>query len=136
MNAAYACGTPSEAATWNALPSYRNNTPNLASQIRTAFASMASNTGSSSPGELLMTLSTSEVAVCCCSDSRSSLSRRVFSIAMTAWAAKVRSSWIWVGEKGPGCLRLTTMAPMGRPSRSMGAASMLRKPPACPMSFG
>ena len=35
-----------------------------------------------------MTFSTSEVAVCCCSDSRSSLSSRVFSIAMTACAAK------------------------------------------------
>ena len=39
--------------------------PNLASQIRTAFSSMALNTGSSSPGELLMILSTSAVAVCC-----------------------------------------------------------------------
>ena len=36
--------------------------PNLASQIRIAFASMDSNTGSSSPGELEMTCSTSEVA--------------------------------------------------------------------------
>ena len=53
-------------------------------------------TGSSSPGELLMiTCSTSEVAVCCSSASlrssvrwRSSLSSRVFSMAMTAWAAK------------------------------------------------
>ena len=62
--------------------------PNLASQMRVAFASMAWNTGSSSPGELEMTCSTSEVAVCCCSDSRSSLSSRVFSMAMTAWAAK------------------------------------------------
>ena len=37
--------------------------------------------------ERLMTLSTSAVAVCCCSNSislRSSLSRRVFSMAMTA----------------------------------------------------
>ena len=33
--------------------------PNLASQMRIAFASMASNTGSSSPGELEMTFSTS-----------------------------------------------------------------------------
>ena len=33
-----------------------------------AFASIVSNTGSSSPGELEMTLSTSEVAVCCCPD--------------------------------------------------------------------
>ena len=35
-----------------------------------------------------MTLSTSAVAVCCWSDSRSSLSSRVFSMAITAWAAK------------------------------------------------
>src|SRR5215510_579130 len=39
----------------------------------------------------LMILSTSAVAVCCCSDSRSSLSRRVFSMAMAAWSAKVWS---------------------------------------------
>ena len=54
------------------------------------------NTGSSSPGELEMTCSTSLVAVCCSSASvrssvrwRSSLSRRVFSMAMTACAANV-----------------------------------------------
>ena len=39
--------------------------PKLASQIRIAFSSMAWKTGSNSPGELLMTLSTSAVAVCC-----------------------------------------------------------------------
>ena len=39
--------------------------PNFASQMRVAFASMASNTGSSSPGELEMTRSTSDVAVRC-----------------------------------------------------------------------
>ena len=73
--------------------------PNLASQRRTAFANVASNTGCNSPGELEMTFSTSEVAVCCSSDSerssvrwRSSLSRRVFSMAMTAWAAKFVTS--------------------------------------------
>src|SRR5262249_4243505 len=38
-----------------AFPSRRKRLPNFASQRRTAFASMASNTGSSSPGELLMT---------------------------------------------------------------------------------
>ena len=38
--------------------------------MRVAFSSMAWNTGSSSPGELEMTCSTSEVAVCCSSDSR------------------------------------------------------------------
>jgi hypothetical protein len=57
-----------------------------------AFANMASNTGSSSPGELLMTWRTSEVAVCCCSDSRSSFSSRVFSMAMTACFAKLLTS--------------------------------------------
>ena len=35
-----------------------------------------------------MTSSTSAVAVCCSSDSRSSFSSRAFSMAMTAWAAK------------------------------------------------
>ena len=49
--------------------------PNLASQMRVAFSSMASNTGSSSPGELEMTPSTSEVAVCCSSASASFFSR-------------------------------------------------------------
>ena len=44
--------------------------PKLASQILIAFSSMAWNTGSSSPGELEMTLSTSEVAVCCPSQIR------------------------------------------------------------------
>ena len=79
----------------------------LASQMRVAFASMASNTGSSSPGELLMTFSTSEVAVCCSSDSlkssvrwRSSLSSRVFSMAMTACAAKFVTSSICLSVKG------------------------------------
>ena len=40
----------------SASPSRRYRLPKLASQIRVAFASMASNTGSSSPGELEMTL--------------------------------------------------------------------------------
>ena len=55
-----------------------------------------------------MTLSTSAVAVCCCSDSlkssvlsRSSRSSRVFSMAMTAWAANCFSSVICFSEKRP-----------------------------------
>jgi hypothetical protein len=59
--------------------------------MRTAFSSIAWNTGSSSPGELEMTLSTSEVAVCRSRDSVSSRVRactwsnnRTFSIAITA----------------------------------------------------
>ena len=55
------------------IPLAQYNVPNLASQMRVAFASMASNTGASSPGEPLITRSTSEVAVCCCSASRSSV---------------------------------------------------------------
>ena len=81
--------------------------PNLASQMRVAFSSMAWNTGSSSPGELVMTCSTSEVAVCCSSASDSSRVRactssnsRTFSIAITAWSAKVVDQLdLLVGER-------------------------------------
>ena len=59
------------------LPRHRYRMPNLASQSRTAFSSMAWNTGSSSPGELEMTRSTSEVAVCCSKRLRSSCSLRL-----------------------------------------------------------
>ena len=45
-------------------PSHRYMAPNFASQMRTAFSSMVWNTGPSSPGELEITRSTSEVAVC------------------------------------------------------------------------
>ena len=55
----------------------------------------------------LMTLSTSEVAVCCSSDSvrssvrwRSSLSSRAFSMAITAWAAKFCTSSICLSVNG------------------------------------
>ena len=41
-----------------------------------------------------MICNTSAVAVCCSSDSRSSVNSRVFSIAMTAWSAKVRTNSI------------------------------------------
>src|SRR5262249_61391478 len=64
-------------------------------------------TGSSSPGDELMTRSTSAVAVCCSNDSlrsavrcRNSLSSRVFSMAMTAWAAKFSTSSICFSVNG------------------------------------
>ena len=38
--------------------------PNFAPQLRTALSSIVANTGSRSPGELAMTCSTSDVAVC------------------------------------------------------------------------
>ena len=47
-----------------------------------------------------MTLSTSAVAVCCSSDCRNSLSSRVFSMAMTACAAKfVHQIDLLIGER-------------------------------------
>ncbi len=74
--------------------------PNPAPQIRIAFSNMALNTGSSSPGDELMTRNTSAVAVCCSSDCRNSLSSRVFSMAMTAWAAKFATSAICLSVNG------------------------------------
>ena len=66
-----------------------------------------SSTGCSSPGDRLMTLSTSAVAVCCSSASLSSLVRactssnsRTFSMAITAWSAKVVTSSICFSVNG------------------------------------
>jgi hypothetical protein len=50
--------------------------PNFASQMRVAFANIASNTGFSSLGELDMTLRTSDVAISCSSASSRSRFRR------------------------------------------------------------
>ena len=58
--------------------------PNLASQTRVAFSSMAWNTGSRSPGEEPMTLSTSLVAVCCSRASVNSRSRAF----LRAWGVR------------------------------------------------
>ena len=41
-----------------------------------------------------MTCNTSAVAVCCSKASRVSVNSRAFSIAITAWSAKVRTSAI------------------------------------------
>ena len=64
------------------------------------------------PGDELMTFKTSDVAVCCSSDSvrssvrwRNSLRNRVFSMAITAWAAKFRSRSICLSENGRTSLR-------------------------------
>ena len=68
---------------------------------------MVSKTGCTSVGELLITRRISLVAVCCSSASvssrlraSSSVNRRTFSMAMTAWSAKVWSSSICLSEKG------------------------------------
>ena len=62
---------------------------------RWQLCTMASNTGCAVGTELLITLSTSADAFCCSSASLVSLNRRTFSIAITAWSAKVCSSSIW-----------------------------------------
>ena len=114
----------------NASPSRSDMMPNLASHSRIAFSSMASNTGSSSPGELEMTCSTSDVAVCCSSASVSSRVRactssnsRTFSIAITAWSAKVVTSSICLSVKGHTEVRPRPKTPIGVPSRSSGTPS-------------
>jgi hypothetical protein len=79
--------------------------PNLASHRRVAFASVASNTGCNSPGELEMTRSTSEVAVCCSSASASS---------------RVRASSCFfnsISELGPLLTRVLAFAPVERSLR-------------------
>ena len=59
------------------------------------------------PANLLIVCNISAVAVCCSSNSvrssvrwRSSLSSRVFSMAMTAWAAKLLSNSICLSVNG------------------------------------
>ena len=53
-----------------------------------------------SVGELAMTPKISLVAVCCSSDSLSSWNSRTFSMAITAWSAKVLRSAICLSVKG------------------------------------
>ena len=56
-------------------------------------STIASNTGCTSDGELAITFRISAVAVCRSSASCVSLNSRAFSMAITAWSAKVCSNW-------------------------------------------
>jgi len=96
---------------------------------------MASNTGFRLPGEALMTCNTRAVAVCRSSASRVSLKRRVFSIAITAWSAKVRTSAISSSVYGSIFSRPKPIAPIGNPSRSSGTPSMVWTLPTRASSF-
>ena len=60
---------------------------------------------------------------------RSSLSSRVFSIAITAWLAKFFTSSICLSVNGRTSLRKMTMEPTTSVSLSMGTASKVRAPP-------
>ena len=111
-------------------------TPRAASHSLVAFSISVSSTGWRSNVDRLITLSTSLVAVCCSSASvnsrfraSSSVNSRTFSIAMTAWAAKVSRSAICLSENGRGSRRRITMVPSASPSRSSGIARIARWPP-------
>ena len=86
-----------------------------------------------SVGELEITRRISLVAVCCSSASvrsrfraSSSAKSRTFSMAMTAWSAKVLSRLICVSVNALGSRRPTEIVPIGSLSRSIGTASTLR----------
>src|SRR5215468_3357231 len=83
------------------LPSYRNKLPNLASHKRIAFVSIAWNTGSSSPGELEITPSTSEVAVCCSSASAAAVvPRQAAVVPLRPDAAPRRAAAVTLQARG------------------------------------
>ena len=81
-----------------------------------------------------MTRRISAVAVCCSSASvssrfraSSSVNSRTFSIAITAWSAKVfRQRDLLGGEELDLSSSARQMTPMGTPSRSSGVASSVR----------
>ena len=120
----------------------RKRMEKLASHRRFALVSIVLKTGSTSVGELLMTLRIRLVAVCC---SRASVTcawasvsailllqlgeqAGTFSMAMTAWSAKVFRSSSSASENRPASRRVTMMAPMASPSSSIGTVSTLRNP--------
>ncbi len=80
-------------------------------------------------------MSTSLVAVCCSRASRSSSLRvassvksRTFSMAMTAWSAKVWSSATCRSLKSRASVRRTLIEPMATPSLINGAFNVVRWP--------
>ena len=93
---------------------------------------MVSNTGWTLVGELEITRRISPVAVCCSRvsvrswlRSCTSVNRRTFWIAITAWSAKVSSKAIWLSENGRGVLREEDHPDDG-PSRNIGTPSTAR----------
>ena len=104
-------------------------TPSWPPHSRTALSMRVSRTGWRSVGERLMTLRISLVAVCCSSASfgLSSWNSRTFSMAITAWAAKVSRSSICLSVNGRPPRRGGDRADRA-PSRSMGTARRVRKP--------
>jgi hypothetical protein len=93
---------------------------------------IVSKTGWTSVGELAMTFRISAVAVCRSSASFVSLKSRTFSIAITAWSAKVLTSSICLSLNGRTSVRRMLITPITLSSRINGTDRMVRKPlPAC-----
>ena len=97
-----------------------------ASHSRAANSTKVSSTVCRSKVERLITLSTSALAVCCCSDSRSSPTRRVFSMAMTAWSANVVTASTCFAVNGCGTVLATKITPTTSPARMSGTPSAAR----------
>ena len=79
--------------------------------------------------ELEMILSTSAVAVCCSSDCAQLVEQPVFSMAMTAWAAKFLTSSICLSVNGRTSWRLRVITPISSSSLSIGTPSTVRNLP-------
>jgi len=107
----------------NVLPSRRMTNEESHFSSLTALATIASNTGLTSPSEALISRRISALAVCTASASLVSRNRRAFWMAITAWSAKVCSIASSFTENGP-FARATPMAPMPRLSHSIGAKAI------------
>jgi hypothetical protein len=126
---------PCSATTRRWSPSTREIIESVAPHTRAAFSAMVFRTGCRSVGELAMTRKISAVAVCCSKVSvrsrlrcSSSLNRRTFSMAMSAWVAKVWSRAIWRSLNGRTSRRHIPSTPIAAPSRSSGTPSPVRHP--------
>ncbi len=114
--------------------SYSKIDPPSRPDSSTARATMVVSTVSRSSDELTAR-PTSPSALSCSTDrvrspvrASSSFNSRAFSMAMTAWSAKVWTSAIWESENGPGARRWRESTPIGSPPRMMGTESWQRKP--------
>ncbi len=115
---------PAPAISLSLWPS-RCKTKALSQQINgTAVLTMASNTGRTSVGELLITRSMSAVAVWRFSASCVSLNSRAFCMAITAWSAKAFNMRLSLLLNGRMSKRSADNAPTTSPSEVIAALSI------------
>ena len=121
-------------ATRNYLRRLDASVPKLAPQTRVAFSSIILNTGSSSPGELLITLRTSAVAVCCQRSEIarpaciSSNSRDVLDGDHGLIGEGLQQTDLSCRQRILASRRVMPIVPIAIPLRSIGTTSMLRQP--------